>query len=480
MRIIYSAVFFLLCFSTSAQDTTYQKADTSIIINGDTSLTVVGKHGNLINDDLQYNPKAPAWAVSAKVLSSNIFNWALNKYYFKATWPSNGIEDWKRNFQRSPEWDYDGFGINFIGHPHTGSYYFNAARANGYGFWQSLPFTIQGSVMWEWLGENERPSYNDLINTPLSGMFLGEVFYRITSNILDDRKSGFERVLRESISAAINPTRALNRLTSGKMFRLTNKEVYQKEPLNLTFSTGFNRVNEGLNKRHEYATAQSNIILQMLMNYGDPYETRDRKPFDYFRLRVELGRGDDKKLIDNVMGFGLLKGKTRQERSLSGIFQHFDYWRYNEVFEVASMGFGLGALNKVPLGRKGAFNSSLHLALVPLAGNNNAFLPDTEEARAYNFGGGVQSKIESELNVANRIAFGFRTYHYFIKTYSGTSGNSLVGIIKPSLTLRLFKGMHIGAEHHIYHNDRYQPQKEKFHLTRTEQKYFLQWKINQY
>lgn len=480
MKFIFSFAFFLVGFFSFAQDTVYHAVDSFQLNKDSASKNIYGKHGNLINDNPEYNPKAPALVVSAKVLSSNVFNWALNKYYFKATWPSNGIPDWKRNFQRAPEWDYDGFGINFIGHPHTGSFYFNAARANGYSYWQSLPFTIQGSVMWEWLGENERPSYNDLINTPLSGMFLGEVFYRITSNILDDRKGGFERVLRESISAAINPTRAINRLTSGKMFRLTNKEVYQKEPVNLTFSAGVNRVNDGLNKRQEYATEQTNVILQMLINYGDPYETRDRKPFDYFRFRIELGRGDDKKLVDNVMGFGLLKGKTLRERSLSGIFQHFDYWRYNEVFEVASMGFGLGALNTVPLGRKGAFNSTLHLALVPLAGNNNAFLPETEEERAYNFGGGLQSKIETELNVANRIAFGLRSYHYFIATYSGTKGNSLVGIIKPSLTLRLFKGLHIGAEHHIYHNDRYQPQKEKFHLTRTEQKYFLQWKMNQY
>jgi hypothetical protein len=70
--------------------------------------------------------------------------------------------------------------------------------------------------MWEYFGENTRPSKNDLINTPISGAFLGEILYRISSNILDDRKRGAERVWREFFAGLINPTRALNRFTQKK------------------------------------------------------------------------------------------------------------------------------------------------------------------------------------------------------------------------------------------------------------------------
>ncbi|MEP6949270.1 MAG: DUF3943 domain-containing protein [Ginsengibacter sp.] len=104
------------------------------------------------------------------------------------------------------------------------------------------PFAIEGSLMWEYFGENTQLSKNDIINTPISGMFLGEVLYRISSNVLDDRARGVNRFWRELIAGILDPPRALNRLTQGKMFRVTNKEVYQKEPLNITLSGYFIRL----------------------------------------------------------------------------------------------------------------------------------------------------------------------------------------------------------------------------------------------
>ena len=71
---------------------------------------------------------------------------------------------------------------------------------------------------------------------------------------------------------------------------------------------------------------------------------RRRKPFDVFRLRLEGRYGDDKRIIDNVLGYGLLFGKNiikGNNGMLVGIFQHFDYWN-NKVFELGSLGFGAG------------------------------------------------------------------------------------------------------------------------------------------
>lgn len=475
IRNIITAVLLLCGTCLHAQDTI---PDTVIVRD---SLPVEkGIHGNLLNDDPVYNPKAPGWLVSTRVLSSNVFNWALNRYYFKQDWTSSGPRDWKKNFQRSPEWDDDNFGINFLGHPHTGSFYYNVARSNGFGFWQSLPYTIQGSLVWEWLGENERPSYNDLINTPLSGAFLGEVFYRISSSLYDDSKRGAVRIARESMAAIMNPTRAFNRLTSGKLTRVVQQEVYQKEPLRILANGGIHIVNPGPDRFNNYDDKQTNLTMSMQIDYGDPFEIRSRKPFDVFRFQVELSEGDDDKLIDNVMGFGLLHGKTKRNR-LAGFFQHYDYWRYNEVFELSSMGFGAGMMHRIPLGSKTIFQTNLHAAIVPLAGNNNPFLPDSTEGKAYNFGGGLQSKLEGFLDINQRLYLGVKTYHYFINNYTGEPGRSLVGIIKPSVALRIIDRFHIGFEHHIYHNDRYRPDGgEKFHISRTEQKIFMQWRLWEY
>jgi hypothetical protein len=488
MKTLFLAIILSIFTASLAAQTTDTAsavvlADSTIAIKADTISFVRdtelqspsrNKYGDLLNDDTLYNFKYHWFTPSVRVLSANVFNWALARYGLKEDWASTGIEDWKNNFKEGPEWDADGFGVNFYGHPYAGNLYYNVARANGYSFWGSLPFAIQGSLTWEYLGENTRPSWNDLVNTPVSGMFLGEVFYRLSSNILDDRTRGGQRVFRELVAGLLNPSRALNRLTQGKMFRVTSQEVYQKEPLNITLSSGIHKVNDKLGQDNQFGTGSTNAILNLQLDYGDPFETRKRKPFDLFRLRLELGYGDDEHIIDHINGYGILAGKNfKENRLLGGLFQHYDYWR-NNIFEVASIGFGGGLVSKIPVSKKSTIFSNIHLALVPLAGNNTQFGPDTSEFRHYNFGGGMQAKVEETINIGSWATLGFTGFYYWIHTYDGLPGNSLVGILKPSVTIRLFKNLRIGLEHHIYHNDRYLNEVPTLHLTRTEQKLFLQ------
>jgi hypothetical protein len=489
MKSLFLFFFFLPCLLTKAQseDTVsiLSLTDTAALQRpGPPDLYSTSKsvndtlprnmYGDLLADDPAYNPKYAYWKPAVRVLAADLFNWSLARYFYKFDWARVTPSDWKNNLKKGPVWDVDGFGINFIGHPHTGSIYYNVARSNGYSYWESLPFALQGSLTWEYFGENERPSYNDLINTPVSGMFLGEVFYRLSSNILDDRSRGGERVFREIIAGIVNPTRALNRLTQGKMFRVTSKEVYQKEPLNMTYSAGIHRVNDKTGKDNLFGTGSTNAMLNVQFDYGNPFEIRRRKPFDLFRLRIELSYGTDRYLLDHVNGYGILAGtNTRHGNVLAGIFQHFDYW-HNSIFEVASLGFGGGLISRKPIARHSNIYSALHVAIIPLAGNNTRFGPDTSEFRQYNFGGGMQAKLEETFNLNNWATLGFTAFYYWIHTYDGLPGNSLVGILKPTITTRLFKNWNIGFEYHVYHNDRFLNGKSDLHITRTEQKLFLQ------
>ena len=61
-----------------------------------------------------------------------------------------------------------------------------------------------------------------------------------------------------------------------------------------------------------------------------------------------------------------------------------------------------------------------------------------------------------------------------IHTYDGLPGNSIIGILKPRVTVKLFKNTSIGMEHHIYYNNRFVNNIPDLHLVRTEQKLFLQ------
>jgi hypothetical protein len=431
------------------------------------------KYGGLLNDDPVYNPKYPWYKPAFKVFTSNLVSWASSKYLFKYDWADISLNSWKYNLKHGFVWDDDHFGTNFIGHPHSGNIYYNVARSNGYSYWSSIPFAVGGSLMWEFFGENTQPSKNDIINTPFSGLFLGEVLYRITSNILDDRARGANRVWRELLAGVINPPRALNRFSQKKMFRVTNKEVYQKEPLNITLRGGVHLVNTD----NKFATGTTNYNLKIQFDYGDPFEVRHRKPFDVFRLGIESSLGKNRKLLENVMGYGILIGKNvikGDNGLLIGGFQYFDYWN-NNVFELGSLGLGGGIISKVPVSKNSALYSSLHLAVVPLAGNNTGYGPDTSVFRDYNFAGGLEAKIEETFHISTIATLGFSAYYYWLHNYENLPGRSSIGILKPRLTINITKSINIGMEHQVFYVNRFLQGNPTLELRKTEQKFFLQY-----
>ena len=433
------------------------------------------KYGTLLNDDPAYNPKYPWPLPAARVVLANGILWAIDRYIFNYDWSRIGPSTWNYNIKKGWEWDNDRFGVNFIGHPYSGNNYFNIARSHGYNFWQSFPFAVGGSLMWEYFGENTRPSINDVINTPVGGTYLGEVLYRVSSSVLDDRTRGGERVFRELVAMILDPSRGFARLTQGKMFRVTPYEVYQKEPMNLTLNAGVQKVNSVTSSDNKFGSGGTNAILDLQIDYGDPFETRSRKPYDLFRARMELAYGYNKYIISTVNGYGLLAGKTiKENRLLGGLFQHYDYW-HNNIFEVGALGFGYGLISKIPAGMRSNIYSNVLVGVVPLAGNNTSFGPDTSNYRFYNFGGGFEAKVEETINLSNWLDLGFSSFFYWIHTYNGVPGNSHVIIMQPTVALKLVRNTRIGFEQQIYHNDRYSNQFSSLHLTRTQQKLYLQF-----
>jgi hypothetical protein len=140
--------------------------------------TLQNKYGDLLNDDSLYNRKYPIWIPLLQVAGANAFVWSMDRYYLDADFAKVGPESWNYNLKKGWEWDVDRFGINFIGHPYSGTMTFNAGRSNGYNYFESVAFAVGGSLMWEYFCENTRPSYNDIINTPVNGAFIGEILYR--------------------------------------------------------------------------------------------------------------------------------------------------------------------------------------------------------------------------------------------------------------------------------------------------------------
>lgn len=327
--------------------------------------------------------------------------------------------------------------------------------------------------MWEYFGENTRPSYNDIINTPINGSFLGEILYRISSNILDDRTTGANRVFREIAAGLIDPMRGFNRLIQGKSFRRTNKEVYEKEPVNISVYGGVRRLND--ESQGVFGTSTYSGLINLQIDYGNPFEIRKRKPFDFFKLRVDVNIGVGRKFLDNILGYGILFGKNMQYGKMAfliGGFQYYDYWD-SKIFELGTIGFGGGVISKLSLSKTSNIYTRIHLAIVPFAGSSTRFGPDTSQFRDYNFGGGLEAKFESTVNIGKYATASMIYYFYWIRTYIGVNGNNFIHILKPRITVRLYKFMNIGIENDIYYNDRYLRGFSPIHLLRTEQKIFL-------
>lgn len=91
-------------------------------------------------------------------------------------------------FVKGPEWDHDKFVFNYVLHPYAGAVYFMAARSNGFNFWQSFLYSaIISDIGWEFGIEAfmERPSYQDMIITPVVGSIIGEGFYKIKRYLVE-------------------------------------------------------------------------------------------------------------------------------------------------------------------------------------------------------------------------------------------------------------------------------------------------------
>ena len=86
----------------------------------------------------------------------------------------NIFSKWWTNVQ-NPHWDKDSAAINYIGHPYFGSTYYVRARERGFGEFDSFIYSALASAMYEFGVEAlfEKPSYQDLIVTPVGGALIG-------------------------------------------------------------------------------------------------------------------------------------------------------------------------------------------------------------------------------------------------------------------------------------------------------------------
>jgi hypothetical protein len=88
------------------------------------------------------------------------------------------MSQWWENVQH-PQWDEDNWYVNYLGHPYFGAIAYVRARERRFGAFGGFWYAALLSTLYEFGIEAlfERPSYQDLLVTPVGGLLLGALLF---------------------------------------------------------------------------------------------------------------------------------------------------------------------------------------------------------------------------------------------------------------------------------------------------------------
>ncbi|MDD2438052.1 MAG: DUF3943 domain-containing protein [Massilibacteroides sp.] len=389
------------------------------------------KKRNYISDSIRFIPSQP-WKAAGELVGLNMGVWSFDRFVMNEDFARINSHSIKRNLKTLPVWDTDKFSTNLFAHPYHGSLYFNSARSNGLSFWQSIPYTVGGSLMWEFFMEVEPPSINDLFATSFGGIELGEITYRISDLFLDDRTIGLERVGREILSGLISPMRGINRLIAGDSWRYRpyKGRAFSKVPVDFTVRLGSRYLSEEENLENKSLGMQ--IMFQL--DYGDLYENKTFSPYEWFYLNFDIDLLSSQPLISQVNAIGMILGKSvwaKENKDLTaGIFQHFDYYDSQlkigeekekaapyRISEAAAVGGGLIYQQKSSIQNPVDIYASSFLNTILLGASTSDYFRVDE--RDYNMGSGYSFKNSIGLTYKQRWNFLINLENYQIFTWKG-------------------------------------------------------------
>lgn len=382
------------------------------------------------------------WRAAAETAGMNIGLWAFDRYVQKGHYAYISWNTIKENFRHGFEWDNDHLITNMFAHPYNGSIFFNAGRSNGFNFWASELYAIGGSAMWEMFMEREYPSTNDIIATPIGGAAIGEVLYRTSDLILNDRATGEERFGRELAAFVVNPMRGFTRLITGDMWRTraTSGRRFGIPPIYVEVMLG-GRI---LAFHDTKASSTAGGAAEVYIEYGDRFAPSCDTPYDYFSFLLELNSIKRQPLLSRVEIIGRLLSKEIVDNPsfemTAGLYQHFDYFDSDTITHdesdydpmrpcavpyklgtPASVGGGL-MFRSTP-SPKLRIDGALHANAVILAGTLTDFYRDYH--RNYNWGSGFSVKASLNLRLPEtRWTFSIGNQLYRLYTWQGYDPNT--------------------------------------------------------
>jgi hypothetical protein len=385
------------------------------------------------------------WIAGAEAAGSNLAVWGFFRYAEQESYSRISFKAIEDHLKTGFWWDEDGFLGNQFNHPYHGSVYFNSARSNGLGFWESALYAFGGSAMWELFMEVEPPSYNDIINTPVSGVIFGEITFRSTNLILDPSKRGFDRVLREASALLLNPVRGFNRVFSGEMWRTGSPSSNPDYKLWLSLGGNDLFYNRTIFENHGYGLARLD------MEYGELMAaSRHKDPFDYFSVRVEMGfSGNDDML--GIVASGVLWDKTvtlsDHSSSVLGIYKEFDLHN-NLICHLTATSVAFRLTNVVPISAASALQSSVSISGVFMGGVNSQYASVYHEQ--YNMGPGASANVSTALRFQDFGSVYLNYKRFWLHTLNGADGDEFIGLLNLGTNYSVTNATTIGLDLVLY------------------------------
>lgn len=395
------------------------------------------KEGTIFAFDDPERQKKHPWKAALEAFAINVGVQCFDQFVMNEEFAKISFHSIKHNIETGFVWDNDQFSTNLFAHPYHGGLYFNAARSHGMNFWESVPYSFCGSLMWETTCEIEPPAINDLMATTFGGIAIGEVTHRVSNLVFDDRLSGFPRFMREFLGTIICPIKGLNRILSGDAWRVRGKYYkyhdYQRSPVSFSLSAGYRYLADN----NTLFRGEGNPYVRFNLAYGDPFDGETTKPYDYFTLDATFGLSSNQPLITGLHLLGRLwsvpvevsKG-TEME---FGIFQHFNYYDSQPVKDGTSLvpyriseaaSFGPGIIYRFPqVGNLTRFEQRVFLDGILLGGSLTDYYNVID--RDYNMGSGYSVKAISFMEFGKVATFQIGADYYRIFTWKGYEGKDL-------------------------------------------------------
>jgi hypothetical protein len=385
--------------------------------------------------------KAVGQTVVVNTLVNRLDVWLRNR-----PWARVGTRVWANNIRLGWAWDEDAFATNVFAHPYHGGIYFNAGRANGLDFFESVPVTIFGSWSWEYFGETERPSLNDFLMSTMGGIALGEMFHRIGTSIRDNEARGTGRTLRELAAMPFDPMGGLNRLVRGQWSGVGRNPV-EHDPQAYVLRVGAGvRFAKGL--VHDSVARMGAAVVDLL--YGDQFAGTYRTPFDVFSIRLVLtSHGGLNALRASGRLYGLdLNDSTARIRHQLAVNQRYDYVN-NPAQSVGGQSVEIGINSRWRLGSRGFglrtsfFADGIILGAIDAPGAGVGL-------RTYDFGpgAGVRWEVAADKHGARFLVLYGRVE--YIHTVSGTAADHVVNLSGIELAIPVTNRLGIAAQTYIF------------------------------